>query len=746
MRAHYYVSKLLPLAGFSVAVMSSSIAQATWSWSSWMPSYGTNYGTDSTSSSTAYATSSASSTTSGSYASASAYASGNASAYAYAEASSSSSSYEPEPKPEKVDTIAYDGAIGGRLWIDRDGDGLQSDDVDYERGLFKGPVELYDDNGEMLSITYSAGTTGDYEFTSLAVSDSGIPYRVKFASPSTCRFSPANVYDNTKDTKDSDSDETTGYSHWVYLTHYASTDYSLDSGIVCDDAGSSKPLTKANDDLITGEKGKALVVDILANDYQSSDLKGVNIIEYPAELGSVEFIDGKLVISNDKGAYAGEYHITYELLCTDGTYGTAKVVVIIKEPEIVTPTGTIAEDDSVMGYVGDKLIVKILENDTLSHELKDVQIIENNVPGSVFINSYNNLTIKGTTKSGVYYVKYKLLSTSGSKDTATVKVVLKEKPVDPSPKPNKPWACEVQTGNGHNAGVEVHEKDKSHFSSSYQFFDYHKRPIKKVYRNNTSEEGWSYKYDSKGRKVWWYEVEWEGIEFNYQEYKVYYVAKIKDGVKSDLLYCKRRNISPIAIDLDNNGKVERIKGQFEFDLTGNGQQERVGEWFGPHEGILVDNRIVETLSGQYLFGDMGGAYVDGFAKLATRDLNQDGAVEAAELDGLGLWIDANSNALVDAGELHGLAEYNITALSVSHKRFVSAATLNNGQTLMMEDVWFPLVPVAGMVESVGTIAEGGAKLENSAGFVAALLSVIAGILGGVMIFNRSKSQPKDVAA
>jgi hypothetical protein len=156
--------------------------------------------------------------------------------------------------------------------------------------------------------------------------------------------------------------------------------------------------------------------------------------------------------------------------------------------------------------------------------------------------------------------------------------------------------------------------------------------------------------------------------------------------------CKNKNMTPLGIDLDRSGAVEAIRGEFVIDITGDSFVETLEDWFAPTEGILIDtsfnglqNGIV---TGQHLFGNMGGAYLDGFEKLATHDLNGDGVVSGDELNFLAIWTDANSNAKLDDGELSTLASHNIVGLNTAHTNLKSTVILSDGSSLLMEDLVF----------------------------------------------------------
>lgn len=154
--------------------------------------------------------------------------------------------------------------------------------------------------------------------------------------------------------------------------------------------------------------------------------------------------------------------------------------------------------------------------------------------------------------------------------------------------------------------------------------------------------------------------------------------------------------SPIALDLDRSEAVERISGDFAFDLSGDGVSESLNEWFAPSEGILVDSTYPGfesgQLSGWHLYGDLGGQYDSGFEKLALHDFNGDGVVSDSELEGIAIWRDTNSNAKLDDGELSSLETNGVVSLSLSHdEHFISTATVDNGSeeyTIITEDLWF----------------------------------------------------------
>jgi len=121
-----------------------------------------------------------------------------------------------------------------------------------------------------------------------------------------------------------------------------------------------------------------------------------------------------------------------------------------------------------------------------------------------------------------------------------------------------------------------------------------------------------------------------------------------------------RIISPLVLDLDQDGVLSasrsewlphpsRLTGPYAaFDIDGDGYAE-VMEWLGPGDGLLVTSP--KPQSGHDLVGCAGG-WTDGFEHLAAvYDLDHNGRVEGAELNGLYVWRDLNANGVAEPGEV-----------------------------------------------------------------------------------------------
>jgi hypothetical protein len=132
---------------------------------------------------------------------------------------------------------------------------------------------------------------------------------------------------------------------------------------------------------------------------------------------------------------------------------------------------------------------------------------------------------------------------------------------------------------------------------------------------------------------------------NRATFNALYNAQYRDGIAMQF-YSTRRGpggwnsciFSPIGIDITRSGRVHMIEGNFSINIDGNQNtstgfddgDEYLNFWFGPQVGILVHDppnrehgaNATGEITGAHLIGDMGGQYADGYAKLATFDLDQ----------------------------------------------------------------------------------------------------------------------------
>lgn len=131
-----------------------------------------------------------------------------------------------------------------------------------------------------------------------------------------------------------------------------------------------------------------------------------------------------------------------------------------------------------------------------------------------------------------------------------------------------------------------------------------------------------------------------------------------------------RAVTPVLVPLrdgvDLAGLVNAAAG-VSFDLDGSGRARAWG-WPTPDAGWLVWDPTAsgEVRSGLQLFGAVTfhGHWRHGYDALAALDDDGDGRLSGAELDGLAVWRDADSDGVSDAGEVLPVARWGITGLAV----------------------------------------------------------------------------------
>lgn len=355
---------------------------------------------------------------------------------------------------------------------------------------------------------------------------------------------------------------------------------------------------------------------------------------------------------------------------------------------------TVAEDDSIKAEQGVDFDIDVLANDRpCDGSVHTVDLLGHNVPGEVsFDEASGRFLVSGTTKAGRYNIEYGLRGACGSYDTATVVVELVEPaPVVSASAPEAP-VCRVETGGSVEiGGVDVFSDKGDVFSEAYNFYDRDRKLVVSL----TAEQA-SLRVFLGNRIPRWYgpyrgnwEIEWIGSRNGFNPKAIFFVSAIENDEESSLTRCARDRISPIALDLTERGRVERVAGSYDVDIDGDGVLETLTEWFAPSAGILIDRRATGKIEGRHLFGNMPGVHADGFAALAVLDIDDSGRVDGDELGGLAIWKDLDSDTIVDAGETSTLNAHGIVSLALDHYQFMARATLEDGRTLLMEDVWFP---------------------------------------------------------
>lgn len=157
-----------------------------------------------------------------------------------------------------------------------------------------------------------------------------------------------------------------------------------------------------------------------------------------------------------------------------------------------------------------------------------------------------------------------------------------------------------------------------------------------------------------------------------------------------------RTISPLLLDMDGDGAIQASGGEWLphskthkdrlafFDFHGD-KFPVLMEWVGPQDGLLCQPGPDGSIDGTRLFGTATG-FKNGYEALRVKDLNNDGVISGAELEGLAIWTDLNSDARPQKGEVKSLAEHRVTQLSLKHKKYV-ASFQRDGKSQRMFDWW-----------------------------------------------------------
>ena len=130
--------------------------------------------------------------------------------------------------------------------------------------------------------------------------------------------------------------------------------------------------------------------------------------------------------------------------------------------------------------------------------------------------------------------------------------------------------------------------------------------------------------------------------------------------------------SGAALNLSDNTDPDKPSNKLYFDMNSDGFKERMLDWFGQDEGVLVNdtnrNGIVdngsEIIGNRYL-NSKGETTLDTLSLLRDFDTNKDGVIDSKDNSALSIWIDKNRNAKTDEGELISINDAKSPIKSIS---------------------------------------------------------------------------------
>lgn len=133
-------------------------------------------------------------------------------------------------------------------------------------------------------------------------------------------------------------------------------------------------------------------------------------------------------------------------------------------------------------------------------------------------------------------------------------------------------------------------------------------------------------------------------------------------------------ITPIIFSYEAHSTLDDLLAAntaVSFDLDGNGTAE-LWPWVKPTTGILVwdPGKEGKIVSGRQLFGNATWwiLFRDGYAALDVLDDNRDAWLTHAELDGVAVWFDTNSNGESDDGEVTAIEQLGVRGISTKCRR------------------------------------------------------------------------------
>ena len=170
-----------------------------------------------------------------------------------------------------------------------------------------------------------------------------------------------------------------------------------------------------------------------------------------------------------------------------------------------------------------------------------------------------------------------------------------------------------------------------------------------------------------------------------------------DRLQEDLVTLQGmgRAVTPLLIPVGRStalAELTRPDAAVPFDLDGSGLPKRWG-WITPQAAWLVFDAdgSGQISSGLQLFGNVTFwvFWRDGYDALSSLDADGNGLLEGAELSGLALWRDINSNGISDPDEVQPLTCWGINAISCTSRPHPTGIPWNPRGVRDTEGRWRP---------------------------------------------------------
>ena len=266
--------------------------------------------------------------------------------------------------------------------------------------------------------------------------------------------------------------------------------------------------------------------------------------------------NGQFTYSPDDG-FSGTDRFRYRLTDADGDTDDVGVSIVVDEEEF--DEGVDANRDNFATDLETPVSGNVTDNDDLGNGGINVTLDEAPGNGTVVLQPNGDFTYTpGNGFEGQDSFRYTLTDIDGDSDTTTVRIEVGR------PQTDQPTANETQTGGDDDASFEVKEPREDDYADTYRLYDRDGDLLATLSKDDTSEEG---RDNLTGLR----ELDWEGQEYGFDPRDVYFVTAQNDGEReSELTEVFRRDVSPIAIDLDSSGAIELTGELQSFDFVSMG--------------------------------------------------------------------------------------------------------------------------------------------------------------------------------